>query len=140
MKNYIKDFSQFQRINEQDSSQGPSWEELVDEIADRMYENGMNGTLSSNGNVEGAHGRTLDDNTAEIVVEWKGETFKFTLHKDKLNDGGMRIEVSLRGKNETSSTTKDDYEEPSSYYMEVAGVMSDMLIEIMGEDEFRPED
>ena len=116
MKNFIKNFNQFQRVNEHNAFQEEeSFEEYVDAIADRMYENGMNGTLSSEGDVT-SYGRTLSDDTAEVVVTMGDEQFKFTLTLQ----GDDAIEISLNGKKETIT---DDFDEET-----IGDVMSDMIL------------
>jgi len=148
MKNYIKDFGQFQRINEQGFSQDPSWEELVDAIADRMYENGMNGTIASDGSIT-AHGRTLDGKSAEIIVtstreeeEWSEdsgyeedefyELDEAPIVKEeflfRLNKKDSELEISLKDNIETIPTTANDYEDTASGFEEkIADVMSEMM-------------
>ena len=68
-----------------------SFEEYIDAIADRMYENGMNGTISSEGNVT-AHGRTLDNKKAEVVVDVGDKEYIFTLFQYQDEDSHGRIE------------------------------------------------
>ena len=62
MKNYIENFGQFQKLNEQaeekdNSFYAKNWEEAVDAICDGLTEEGLD-----------AHGRTTGEDTAEIII------------------------------------------------------------------------
>lgn len=91
MKTYIKNFKSFV-MNEAFDDGEHSFEEYIDAIADRMYENGMNGTISSEGNVT-AHGRTLDNEKAEVVVDVGDKEYIFTIFNMGQDEDSMeRIE------------------------------------------------
>ena len=117
MKNFIKNFSQFQRLNESDTpfdgenhpdnfviddrlkgeedlfSDEEDFRDLLDGVTDRMYENGMNGTLGSSGST-GATFKMIDENSAEVtvIIHDGEEIFKFILREEPNNSVTYEVE------------------------------------------------
>ena len=112
MKNYIKDFGQFQRVNEEieegrtlDES---SWEEVIDAICDGLDEGGLR-----------AHGRTIDEDRAEIIVN--GKIFK--LEKDYEY-------VTIAGPEDDEGDYSDSVQfdsNPGYHYNDVNDVIKDLI-------------
>jgi len=118
MKNFIKNFNQFQRLNESDTPfdgenhpdnfviddrlkssgedlfiDGETLEDILDGISDRMYENGMNGTLGDGGNVTCGFSM-IDENSGKVTVDIHGgdESYKFILKKEPDNSITYEVE------------------------------------------------